>query len=127
MAKFFEDSAGKNKNPTRYEPKRNMHTELRHFVLQPWRPDLVPGSQSIWIVGVADNAGDTYIALRDTATKKEYVEKAILSVSGDYLKVSPIKIEDDLEWNSAFEFFAKMGIIQTKASSWRWNSAETKP
>lgn len=104
---------------TKYEPKRNLNTELKYFELLPWQPREAPGLPHLLLLAIARNSGDNYIAIRDTLARKEYVEKVILSVAGDDIKVDPIQINDDIEWQSAMEFFIKMGVIQNKQSKWQ--------
>ena len=116
--KFFEDK----KHETKYEPKRNLHTELKYFELLNWTPREVPGQENFIILAMAKNSDETYVAIRDTDTKKEYIEKVVLTPSGEDIKVAPVGINDDMEWKSAMEFFVKMGIIQSRASKWRWNT-----
>ena len=116
--KFFEDK----EHETKYEPKRNMHTELKYFELLNWTPKEVPGQENFIILAMAKNSDETYVAIRDIITKKEYIEKVLLSTSGEEIKVAPMAIHDDLEWNSAMEFFIKMGVLQTRNSKWRWST-----
>lgn len=119
MIKYFADNlkAGQ----VRYDPKRNMNTELKYFELLPWQPRSYPGMNNVLLLAVAKNSDEHYIAIRDTLTKKEYIEKVLLTVSGDDIKMDPIQINDYTEWISAMEFFVKMGIIQNKNSRWRWS------
>ena len=96
-----------------------MHTELRYFELLPWQIREAPGQPHLLLLAIARNSGDHYIAMRDTLAKKEYVEKVILTTAGEDIKVDPVQITDDLEWESAMEFFVKMGVLQTKQSKWQ--------
>lgn len=105
----------------RYEPKRNPNTDLKYFLLIPWTPQSAPYNDDLILLAVAKNSDEFYVAIRDTKTKKEYVEKVLLAVSGDTIRANPVTIDDDYEWQTAFEFFAKMGIIQNRQSKWRWS------
>ena len=115
--KYFVNSL--KKGQTKYEPKRNLNTELKYFELLPWQIREAPGQPHLLLLAVARNSGDHYVAMRDTLAKKEYVEKVILTTAGEDIKVDPIQISDDLEWNSAMEFFVKMGVIQNTQSKWQ--------
>jgi len=113
--KWFEDMV--QANQVRYEPKRNLNTDLKYFELIPWTiQEPQPG---LFLLAVARNSDDHYVAIRDTMTKLEYVEKVRMSVTGENITADSIKIDDDQEWMAAMEFFQKMGILQNRKSVWR--------
>lgn len=113
--KWFEDMV--KPGQTRYEPKRNRNTDLVHFVLIPWTvEEPKPG---LFLLAVARCSDEHYVAIRDTFTKLEYVEKIRLSVTGERISADTVLITDESEWLAAMEFFQKMGIIQNRSANWR--------
>jgi uncharacterized protein YacL (UPF0231 family) len=113
--KWFEDMV--QPNQIRYEPKRNLNTDLKYFELIPWT--IEEPISGVFLLAVAKCSGEYYVAIRDTRTKLEFVEKILLSVSGEMINANTIQIDDHAEWEAAMEFFQKMGIIQNKKSVWR--------